>query len=40
MPPNSIFRGSNTNEATIEIYWTPLVTQLDTGDSVILSYNL
>ena len=37
---NSITRGETTDEATLDIRWTPLVTASDTGDSEILSYNL
>ncbi len=37
---NCITRGETTDEATLDIRWTPLVTASDTGDSEILSYNL
>jgi hypothetical protein len=40
MPFNSISRGSTTDEATLEVRWTPLISPTDIGDSEILSYNL
>lgn len=40
MLSNSITRGYSTNEQNLFVQWSPLIAPADTGDSVILSYNL
>jgi len=40
MPSATIQRGSLTSETQIHVQWTPLVTDVEIGDTAILSYNL
>lgn len=40
MASTSISRGSATSEIQIEVFWSALTTEAETGGSAILSYNL
>jgi hypothetical protein len=40
MPFDTIKRGVMTTVNLLDIYWSPLLTAFDCGDTEILSYNI